>query len=243
MSRYEGLKWYYQLTGIRGVCVETSFRIFGWPSELTIVPPGIGHPVHLRLQTSDFCAYRDVLVSREKQYDPDVEDFDPAIIVDAGAHIGMASIGFARRYPRATIIALEPEPANFAVLLRNVSSYDSIIPVQAALWKENGEVGLGPSDVHPRGTFQVVDAGKTRVRAITLNTIMREHNITFIDLLKLDIEGAEKEVFESCDWIEAVRVIAVELHDRVKPGCRSVVEAAMKKFHSYKRGDITFYLK
>ena len=242
MRIYDGLKWHYQLCGIRGVCAEASFRIFSWPRELKVTPRGMDYPVYLRLRTSDFCAYKDVLVCKEKQYDPCLPEFSPRTIVDAGAHIGMASICFTRTYPRATIIAVEPEPSNFRALLRNTAPYPSIITIQAALWREDGEVSLGSSDAHPKGAFQVVDNGQTRIRAMTVSTLMRETGISSIDLLKLDIEGAEMEVFEACDWIEAVRVIAIELHDRVKPGCRAVVQTAAKKFRSYERGDVTFYL-
>jgi len=242
MKIYDGLKWHYQLCGIRGVSAEAAFRIIGWPRVLTVTPRGVDHPVQLRLRTSDFCAYKDVLVCQDKLYDPGLPEFSPSTIVDAGAHIGMASIYFARKYPRAKIVAIEPEPSNFRALLRNVSSYGSIVPIQAALWKEDGEVGLGPSDAHPRGAFQVSDKGQLRVRAMTVPTLMRETGISSIDLLKLDIEGAEKEVFEAGDWIESVRVIAVELHDRVKPGCRAAVQAAAKKLGCFDRGDVTFYL-
>jgi len=240
MSVFEGLRWYYDLCGIRGVGAAASFRLVKRPRELAVVPRGTDHTVHLRLGTSDFCAYKDVLVCREKDYDPGIANFTPRVIVDAGAHIGMASIAFAWLYPRATIIAVEPEPSNFAALLRNVAPYKGIIPVEAALWKEDGEVGLGASQVHPKGGFQIIERGQTRVRAVTMRTLMRELGIHFIDLLKLDIEGAEKEVFEACDWIESVRTIALELHDRVKPGCRAAVKAAAKSFRFEDRGNVTF---
>ena len=243
MSVFAGFKWYYDLCGIRGVGVVVSFRLFGRPRELTIVPRGADHPVHLRLGTSDFCAFKDVLVSGEKDYDPGIPDFSPRVIVDAGAHIGMACIRFARRYPQATIIAIEPEPSNFAALLRNVAPYKNVIPVRAALWRKDGEVCLGASDIHPKGAFQIVESSQTRVRAVTVRTLMREQGIHFIDLLKLDIEGAEKEVFEACDWIESVRTIAIELHDRVKPGCRSVVQTAAGRIRFEDRGDVTFYFR
>ena len=130
----------------------------------------------------------------------------------------MASILFALKYPTARIIAIEPEPSNFAALVRNTTPYKIITPIQAALWREDGEVTLGPSTAHPKGAFQIVDNGRQRVRAITMDTVMREAGIDSIDLLKMDIEGAEIEVFESCPWIKKVQVLAIELHDRVRPG-------------------------
>jgi len=50
------------------------------------------------------------------------------------------------------------------------------------------------------------------------------------DLLKVDIEGSEKSMFEHCDaWIDRVRMIVVELHDRFMPGCQSAFESATAK--------------
>src|ERR1022692_1367843 len=238
---WQGLKWYYEVCGSRGVCAVTSFRLCGRPRELAIVPLQSNHPVFLRIDTSDLCAYRDVLIFRSKSYDPGIPGFSPGTIVDAGAHIGMASILFALKYPTARIIAVEPEPSNFAALVRNTAPYKTITPIQAALWREDGEVTLGASNAHLKGAFRIVENGRQQVRAITMDTVMRETGIDSIDLLKVDIEGAEVEVFESCPWIRNVRVIAIELHDRVRPGCSSVVKSAANDLHCKQQGEVTFF--
>jgi FkbM family methyltransferase len=239
---WQGLKWYYETCGSRGLWAVACFRICGRPRELAIAPLQSNHEVHLRIDTSDFCAYRDVLIFRSKSYDPGIPGFSPNVIVDLGAHIGMASILFALQYPMARIIAVEPEPSNFATLIRNTAPYKTITPIQAALWRQDGEVTLGPSNAHPRGAFQIVDTGQ-RVRAITMDTLMRESGIDSIDLLKVDIEGAEIEVFESCPWISSVRVIAIELHDHMRPGCSSVVASAAKDLHCDPRGEVTLFVR
>lgn len=243
MNIKEGFGWYYQLCGMRGVVAAITFRHFGRPPELAVVPPGSNFPVYLRMNTSDFCAYKDVLISQTKQYDPGALDFTPKVIVDAGAHIGMASILFARKYPSAKILAIEPEPSNFAALVRNTSPYKTIIPIQAALWKETGEVALGRSNAHVKGAFQILESGELRVRAITMEKLMCENEIDAIDILKVDIEGAEKEVFVNCAWIKKIRVIAIELHDRIAPGCRSVVENAANEFYLKPQGEVTFFFR
>lgn len=236
-------KWYYEFSGIRGVSAATSFRLFRRPRELAITPPGSAYPVFLRLNTSDVCSYRDVLICQDKSYDPQIPDFRPQTIVDAGAHIGMASLLFAHRYPKARIIAVEPEPGNFAALIRNVSHYKNIVPVQAALWKGDGEVRLGKSTAHPKGAFAIAEDGDQRVRAVTMETLMKENGISTIDFLKVDIEGAEKEVFQNNTWIKDVRVIAIELHDRVRPDCWSTVQSATVDFRSDRRGDVAFLVR
>ena len=242
MSLRQGLGWYYEVCGIRGICAIASYRFCGRPRELTLVPPKSRYPVHLRIDTSDFCAYKDVLTFQSKSYDPQIPDFAPKIIVDVGAHIGMASILFARKYPAARIIAIEPEVANFTALVRNTSLYKTITPIQAALWRKDGEVTLGASNAHPKGAFHVVEKGPQRVRAITMERLMHEAGIDSIDLLKIDIEGAEIEVFELCPWIHSVAAVAIELHDRIRPGCSAAVGHALRDFHRQERGEVTFFV-
>jgi FkbM family methyltransferase len=239
----EGFKWYYETCGTRGIWAASMFRVTGRPRVLRIVPPECTAPVFLRLNSSDFCAYRDVLVMRSKPYLPVEEHFNPETIVDVGAHIGMASILFTKRYPRAKVIAMEPQPANFAALTKNTAVYPNIVPVKAALWKEDGEVMLGKSTAHPKGAFQIVESGGEKVRAMKMETLMSETGIKTIDLLKMDIESAEKKVFENCGWLKDVGIVAIELHDRLEPGCREMTETAAQGFRHYERGEVTFFVR
>lgn len=239
----QGVTWYLKLGGIRAVCCVAAYRLFGRPHLLKTKSHGSKFPVYLRIDTSDFCAFYDILISKSRQYEPEDPSFNPRTIVDVGAHIGIASILFARRYPLSRIVAVEPEASNFALLLKNIAPYKNIQPICAALWREAGEVSLGSSTVHPKGAFQITKSGGTRVRAVSIDVLMREAHIQSIDLLKIDIEGSEKEVFDSCNWINRVQAIAIELHDRIKPGCRRTVEAATRDFYSKARGEITFFVR
>lgn len=241
MSVLQGIKWYYELCGIRGLLAIASFRVVGKPGELMIVPPDTEFPVYLRIDTSDFCSYRDVLICKTKSYEPSLPSFTPKVIVDVGAHIGMASILFALKYPSAKIIALEPNEANFAALVRNAAGYKMITPIRAALWHEDGEVTIGPSNAHVKGAFQIVREGSEKVRSVTMDKLMRETAIESIDLLKVDIEGAERHVFTNCMWMSKVQVLAIELHDRVNPGCTQTVRAAVPDLQIEERGEVTFF--
>jgi hypothetical protein len=73
-----------------------------------------------------------------------------------------------------------------------------------------------------------VEAGA--IAAISIPDLLLEAGTDSIDLLKLDIEGAEKELFENhaCSgWLARTRAVIVELHDRFKPGCTAAVERAV----------------
>ena len=69
------------------------------------------------------------------------------------------------------------------------------------------------------------------VRAVTVWDIMREYALDRIDLLKLDVEGSEKEIFAVSDeWIGSVDAICLELHDRFKAGCSRNFFSAVREF-------------
>jgi FkbM family methyltransferase len=240
----EGLRIYHRPLGIRGVGAICSYRLFGWPKELAVAPAGIRNPVYIRMRTTDVSVYHEVLNCG--QYAIDLP-FSPKIIVDAGANIGMASLYFAAKYPQARIIAIEPEPSNFAMLAQNVGAYPNILPIHAALWNRDGEIG-----VNTPGSFEnplskvgfVVREGQgVPVRAITVRTLMREMGIQCIDILKVDIEGAEKEVFETCDWMDTINCLMIELHDRFRPGSSTAVDAVSKGFLLSKHGETTVYIR
>ena len=172
--------------------------------------PGIEHPVTIRLRTSDHRVFGDIFQRHEYLFDPP----PPETIVDAGANIGLASVYFANRWPHARIIAVEPDPENFEILQENVKFYHNIIPVQAAVWKKNARLNL----FDPGGgswAMQTKVASDGCVEGLTIPEIMRRFDLTRIDILKMDIEGAEKEVFKHHEeWISHVGSIAIETHDR-----------------------------
>jgi FkbM family methyltransferase len=240
MSIRDGFNMYYKHFGIRGLLAISAYRLIGRPREIIVRPPGIQHPVCLRVRTTDVSIYSSILLGRE--YDFDLP-FSPKIIVDAGANVGMASIYFSHRYPDAKIIAVEAEASNFAMLARNVKLYPSIIPVHAALWNRDGEISIADPGPFEEWGFITREGPGVKVRAITMQTLMNEMQIRLIDLLKVDIEGAEKEVFETCDWMQDVRCLMIELHDRFKPGCSEVVSSATQEFSKFRRGETNLYLR
>jgi FkbM family methyltransferase len=244
MSILAGLTGYYDLFGVRGALAISSYRLIGRPKEITAWPAGIRAPIRLRVRTSDVSTYKDVLLREE--YDFDLP-FYPKTIVDAGANIGMASIYYAHKYPGAKIIAVEAEASNFSMLSKNTHSYPNILPLHAALWNRDGVISVNEPDpatgAFGKWGFVTQEGEGVEVRAITMRTLMAEMKISSVDLLKVDIEGAEKEVFESCDWMESVRALVIELHDRFKPGCSVAVNSVTREFSTSQRGEMTLYVR
>lgn len=167
--------------------------------------------------------------------------------MDAGANIGMTSIYYANKFPKARIIAVEPEPSNFRELLNNVAPYPNITPIQAALWNRDCQLNLDSPKIESPGfdkfRFQVREKGTIPVPGMTMRTLMKKVGLNSIDLLKMDIEGAEIEAFENCDWIDTVQAIAIELHDAIRPGGTAALNRVTKGFRSWNRSVITFYVR
>jgi len=160
----------------------------------------------------------------------------PATIIDAGAYVGFSAIYFAEKYPAATILALEPEPSNFALLVLNVASYPNIIPLEQALWYRDCRLDLHDPGAGHWAFYVTPDEShairpRAQVEAVTVRTLMERFAFNHVDLLKIDVEGAEKEIFEHAgDWIEHVGAIFTELHDRLKPGCSEAFNRAVSSF-------------
>jgi FkbM family methyltransferase len=238
---------YYPLFGVRGVWLAARARLRQTSTEVAVAVPGIKHPVHLRLRTSDVSTFRQVLITEGYAC-----DFcqSPQNIIDAGANIGLTSIYYANRYPEALIIALEPEQSNFLLLRKNAARYPQIVPVNAALWRNNEELDVIDSGLGEWGFQTTADApdrtlshrkvGKTP--GLTIDAVMRKYGMDCIDLLKVDIEGSEKDVFEnSHTWIKQVGAIAIELHDDLRPGCGRAFEDASRDFERIcRRGETLF---
>jgi FkbM family methyltransferase len=246
VSIWKGLRGYHRLFGPRAVLAITIYRLVGkgTPSEIAARVAGVKYLVRIRLESSDAVVYEDVLINR--QYAIDLP-FSPLTIVDAGANIGMASIYYANRYPMAKIIAIEPEASNFELLVRNVARYPNVVAIQAALWNRDGWISVSQPDAATGASgswaFVTHEGQGRQVRAITMQTLMTEMNLDSIDVLKVDIEGAEKEVFERCNWLDRVRAIVIELHDRFKPGCSAAVNSATSEFGKSQQGEVTVYVR
>jgi hypothetical protein len=73
--------------------------------------------------------------------------------------------------------------------------------------------------------------------------LIADYKLTKIDILKIDIEGSEKEVFNNCiSWIDNVNSIIVELHERMKKGCNKSFYKVTKKFDKICKNDEDIYL-
>lgn len=210
-------KLIYRLTKLAGTLPFIGQHVLKWHM------PGLPEPFYLRSATSDAQTFRQIFIYNEYEFSLVAP---PRVIIDAGANIGLATLYFASLYPSARIIAIEPEPSNFALLQANVENYPNITAIQAAIWNKNEVLQLSDPGRGHWG-FQIMakenasQDSQYDVQGMTLDDIMATYELDYIDYLKIDIEGAELEVFQDKPgWVSKVGVMVLELHDRDRPGCR-----------------------
>jgi FkbM family methyltransferase len=209
------------------------------PGEL----PVAGNLFRLRKGTTDLYTFNDVFLRDSMRFFGD-GDLSPSCIIDCGAHIGCTSLFFALRYPRSRIVSIEPDTQNFEMLSKNVHGFTNVVPVNAAVWDRATSVAIANPGTNPTGLHVKESTDTTTgLRGLTIPAVMEMAGVDHIDILKLDIEGAELRLFSSPDvhtWLSRVSILILELHDRLYPGCARALYRALDRY-DYKqegRGDV-----
>jgi FkbM family methyltransferase len=141
-------------------------------------------------------------------------------IIDAGAHVGLATLYFKKQWPTAHITAVEPLPQNVSNLRHNIwqNKLDNIEVIEAALSSKEGEKAfyfdqsedkwLSAASFQPGAWDKSQTSGELKVKTILLDSLLTKN----VDLLKMDIEGAETEVLYQSKLLHHVQNIIIELH-------------------------------
>lgn len=200
----------------------------GKSTEISL--PGIRNKICLREKTDDIKLFKQILVHKEYEFKTTLK---PQFIIDAGSNIGLASLFFAGKYPEALIVAIEPEARNFQSLCRNTQNYPNIKPINAGLWHESTTLEVTQSGGTSGFMVRETNASNPNsFKAISTDDILKKFEKRVIDIFKIDIEGAEKEVLsENTSWLSNTKIMIIELHDRKKPGCSEAFFTAMKSFN------------
>jgi FkbM family methyltransferase len=145
------------------------------------------------------------------------------LVVDAGAYIGGSAVFFLAQLPRAQVVAIEPDLGNFQLLVKNVSGM-KVELMHAALASGAGQMrvidpGEGCWGLRTEAMTSK-ERAETIVPTVTVNHIFETHAAQcFPFAVKIDIEGAEKDVFSAnTEWVAKTPLIIIELHDWLMPG-------------------------
>lgn len=183
--------------------------------------------IYIRNNTTDVTVFYQVFL--EKSYAHNYQ-IDARAILDCGANIGLSSVFYANKFPDAKILAIEPEKLNYKMLLKNTKKYNNIQGVYGGVWNKKTNLVI-KNKLSESWEFEVIEANYSSVGSIpaySLSDLMIEHNIEKIDILKIDIEGSEKELFQSNykSWLSNTKILLIELHDGLRKGSsKSVFKA------------------
>ena len=143
-------------------------------------------------------------------------------IIDVGSSIGLATLYFKHHYPSAKILCFEPDPTSFDLLAKNIASNNlqDVTLINAAVSKKSGQTNLYgqifSEQPDSRGN-SIVDLWANQrqkndtlsVNAVRLSSYINSE----VDLLKIDIEGAEQQILEELkEKLHYIKEIFIEVH-------------------------------
>jgi FkbM family methyltransferase len=210
-------------------------RIAGYPDD-----------VHYRPGTSDLQAIKQMLF--QQFYEPIAHCDAPRFILDCGGNVGGSALYFLWKYPNTHITVVEPDPANFSVCKENLERYirqGRVTCLQSGIWHRKTGLKLVRSTLGQEWSIEVRECsdGETAdLEAIDIGTILAQSGYDTIDILKIDIEGAERRILRSDSgfesWLDRTRHLAIELHGE---DCTRIFLEAMSAYdyEPKARGDVT----
>ncbi len=192
------------------------------------------YPLFLRIGSSDREVLAQIFIEREYE---GIAAESPRTILDLGANVGYSSAYFLSKYPDATVLAVEPDAGNYAMCRRNLEPYGSRARVvHGAVWPERRklEVDRGGWRDGREWTAQVKPAKEEStpseaVDGYDMPTLIGLSGATEIDLLKIDIERSELELFSrnTESWLPRIRNLCIELHGA---DCEAIFSRALADY-------------
>ena len=257
LTRQYGLNYWTKQYGlIDGSRTALQYKLGDRSRKLfALTLPDFAAPIWLRGGTVDVRVFMQVLATKEydisdtaqgkelrRRYDSLIASRVQPLIIDCGANIGLSGIWYARQFPEAKIIAVEPDQSNLEIASRNLAAYPNVTLVHGGVWDTPSHLSIVNPDAEP-WAFQV-EEGQGSIPGFTIDQLSEGKPILVV---KVDIEGAEKALFRSnTDWMDRTDLIAIELHDWLFPNfgtSQSFMKAIAGRPHQIAmRGENLFFL-
>lgn len=225
-------RWHYFLAKRKSI--ETYYMtVVGSTKDVTTFNY-YGYVFKARLKSSsDYDMVKQVLIDGEYKIPTTffiAQNLQPKHIIDAGSNIGSTTIYLKHIFPKSKVYCIEPDPDNFVLLQENVEDYvsdGSVVLYKAGLMAKSGLNLIVKDDFRDKSSCarQVAVSDEiSGLKSITISEIIKENSIDSIDLLKIDIEGAETFLIEEesdVSFLKKTRCIAIEIHNEYK--CRDAI--------------------
>lgn len=172
--------------------------------------------VSIRRKSSDWLVFVEVFIDEVYQ----VNSSNIRVVFDLGANCGLTSLYYSAKFPDARIVSVEPEKGNCKLLRHNTRRFSNIFVEEVAIANKTGEFELFDPGNGDWG-FSMVKSSKKdamyKVRCETIPNLMKKYDVSIIDILKIDIEGAERDILINPynTFLSSTRNLIIELHSDV----------------------------
>ncbi len=161
----------------------------------------------------------DVATLVEVLYDQEYalpDDFNPKTIIDLGANVGFSSLYFSMRNPDVKIVALEPDPNNFKLCVKNLEHNKNIIILPAGISATPGTETFYamPNQGMSSSLIARPQAQPLPITTYSLESLLNHLMWPVVDLVKFDVEGAEWDTFKDTD-LTRTKVFIGEFHEHL----------------------------
>ncbi|WP_299457916.1 FkbM family methyltransferase [uncultured Microscilla sp.] len=139
-----------------------------------------------------------------------------AVILDLGANIGLTIRHFKHLYPQSKIFGFEMDKQNFETCKKNCAELPGVTITNKAVWTNTGTIQYADNaDTDAYAITENTQAATKEMPSISLSDILATYSLDKVDYMKMDIEGAEKNILESDDlsWMQKVQAMNIELHE------------------------------
>ena len=215
--------------------------------------PDFGVTIKLRKRpSSDLNVFAQIYEYNE--YKPLIETFQKHFpsdkklnIIDAGSNIGLTTVFLSKYFPDSNFIAVEPDSSNFESITYNlhVNGIKNVAIIKGGLWSKNTNLRIIHDFRDQKDwSIRVEETEKaSNLKAFSIQHLIHEHQFSTIDILKIDIEGSEKEVFTGFNtdvsFLSKTKCIAIEIHDEFD--CREAINQILARynFKFFNSGELT----
>jgi FkbM family methyltransferase len=166
-------------------------------------------------------------------------------ILDLGGNIGISSLWFNSTYKNPQIFIVEPDVDNFRILEENLKlNKVNSTNINKGIWKDSRKLYFDRTFRDAQSwsiALTEKPISKEYINSISIDDLVKQYQITKIDLLKIDIEGGEVSVFdnegEGLNFLKITKVIAIEIHKEFDIKDKIIKTLTLQNFAFYKSGE------